>query len=326
MNVVPKLLLGATLGLAGTTLACVGQPVRGTFDRTLSVSGHARLYLTNGAGSVRIGAGSPSVVHIVGQISARSWLPGNLRQRVAALSQNPPIQQQRNLIRVGFQGFGAPGVRIDYVIELPSKSQVHIDDGSGNLSVNGMAGPVTATTGSGNIDLGQIQGDVQTSTGSGGIHLNAITGSVQANTGSGNVLLAAASGSVRVLSGSGNISVTSPGNTATLRSGSGEIRVAGASSDLRARTGSGTIDVAGSPAAGAYWELRTGTGNVALRVPAHAAFRFDAQARVGNIRYNLPLTVLDKGNHSLSAVVGGGTARVEAQTDTGNVVLNSSGP
>lgn len=324
MKTAQKLLLGAVLGLAGTAVACLGPPVHGSFDRTLNLSGSARLYLTNGSGSARISEGPAGQVRVQGQISVRTGDTADSRQRAAALSQNPPIRQEGNLIRVGLQPYGARGVSIDYVIELPPASEVHSVMGSGDLRADGLAGPIDATTGSGDIDLRQIRGDVHTTAGSGDIRMNGIMGSAQANAGSGDVVLETMNGAVRVTTGSGDITLASPADTASLRTGSGDIHISGASSDLHARTGSGTIEIKGSPSVGAYWEFRTGTGNVLLSVPTNAAFRFNARTDVGDIRSNLPVTVLDKGSHSLRAVVGKGSARVEVQAGTGNVTLQSS--
>jgi Toastrack DUF4097 len=324
MNTAQKLLLGACIGIAGTAVACLGPPARGNFSRTLELNGSARLYLTNGSGSVRISQGSPGQARVQGELTVWPFLSGNPRQRVAELSQNPPIRQEGRLIRIGLQPYASRGIRIDYVIELPPDSEVHSVIGSGDFHADGLAGPVQASTGSGNIALTQIQGDVQTTAGSGNIRMNGVNGSVQANAGSGNVTLEVVGGSVRAATGSGNITLASPANTASLQTGSGTIHVSGASSDLRARTGSGTIEISGSPSVGAYWEFRTGTGNVQLDVPANTAFRFYAQTSAGNIHSSVPLTVLDQSSHALRAVVGQGSARVEVQAGTGNVILQSS--
>ena len=54
MNAARKLLLATALILAGLATACIGPVARGSFDRTLTVTGPVHLYLTNGSGSARI--------------------------------------------------------------------------------------------------------------------------------------------------------------------------------------------------------------------------------------------------------------------------------
>jgi hypothetical protein len=326
MKPAKSLLLGATLLLAGLSVGCIGPVVRGNFDRTLTVSGPARLYLTNGSGSARIHAGPPGQIHIHGEFRVRGWLWGNPRRSAAELSQNPPIRQEGSLVHVGVSRFAAGDLNIDYTIEVPADTEVRATTGSGNLSIAGVGGPVTTTIGSGNADLREIQGDVRTTAGSGEVRIEAVQGSAEVTAGSGDIEMKSIGGRARVTAGSGDITLTSPGNAVTLRNGSGDIRVTGATSDLRIRTGSGTVTVAGSPSTGAYWELHAGSGDIRLAVPADASFRFNAESRMGDIQSHLPMTILEQSKRELRAVIGRGAARVEVQTGSGDIRLSSSQP
>lgn len=319
-------LLGATLLLAGLSVGCIGPVVHGNFDRTLTVSGPARLYLSNGSGSTRIHAGPPGHIHIHGEFRIRGWLWGNPRRTAAELSQNPPIRQEESLVHVGSSRFAGGKVSIDYTIEIPADTEVRANTGSGDLSVEGVAGPVTTHVGSGDVDFKEIQGDVRAITGSGDVRLAAVQGSAEVTAGSGDIEMKSIGGRVRVTAGSGDITVSSPGSAITIRTGSGDIRVTGASSDLRIQTGSGTVTIAGSPSTGAYWELHAASGDVRLAVPTDASFRFNAQSRMGDIQSRLPMTILEQSKRELRAVVGRGAARVEVQTGTGDIRLNSSQP
>lgn len=323
-NATGKLLLAAALLLLGCASACVGPAARGSFDRTLEVSGPVRLFLTNGSGWARIAAGPPGQVHIHAEFQVRAWLWENPSQRVTAITQNPPIHQQGGFVRIGFERLGSRAVSVDYTIEAPPDAQVRLQNGSGDLTVAGLAGPVEATTGSGNVTLQQISGDVRATAGSGDIHLGGIKGSAEITTGSGDVAITSVGGRVRVDTGSGDITLAGPGGAVAVRNGSGDIRVSGAAADLTIHSGSGDLAVSGSPAAGAYWELHTGSGTVGLSVPAGASFRFFAQTRRGDIGANLPMTVLERQSHQLRAVVGQGSARVEVETGSGDIRLNPS--
>jgi DUF4097 and DUF4098 domain-containing protein YvlB len=326
MTTARGVVLGATLALAGLASGCIGPTSRGSFERTLTVTGPTRLYLTNGSGSARISAGASGQVHVRGEFRVRTLPWENSARRAADLAQDPPIRQEGSLIHIGLERYRGGNVSVDYDIEVPPETEVRAIDGSGDLSIGEIAGPVNLTTGSGDLTVKQIQGDVHAVTGSGDIHVESIKGAVELTAGSGDVVLGGIGGVVRVNTGSGDITLTSPGDTVTLRNGSGDIRVTGASSDLRIRTGSGTVNVDGSPSTGAYWEIHAGTGDVSLRVPPTAAFRFYARTRMGDIRSSLPLTILERSKREIRAVVGEGSARVEVQTGTGDVRLNSSRP
>jgi hypothetical protein len=326
MNISRRILFGAVVLLAAVSIGCIGPVARGNFDRTLTVTGPASLYLSNGSGSTRIHAGAPGQIHIHGEFRVRGWLWGNPRRSAAELSQNPPIRQEGSLIHIGSPQFGAGAVSIDYTIEVPANTEVRVTTGSGDLNVGGIAGPVTATTGSGDVQMSEIQGDVNATAGSGDMRMEGIQGSADVTAGSGDVEMRSVGGRVRVKTGSGDITLTSPGNAVTIRNGSGDIRVTGASSDLRIHTGSGTVAVSGSPSSGSYWELHAASGDVTLTVPSNATFRFHAQTRMGDIRSHLPMTIVEQSRRELRAVIGQGAARVEVQTGSGDIRLDSSQP
>lgn len=326
MRTARKFLLVAAVALAAITAACIGPAAGGSFDRTLSVGQGIQLELVNGEGSARINAGVPGQVHIHGDFQLRPWFWGNARERAERITRNPPIEQDGSLIRVGFQGFRNGELNANYVIEVPPDTEVHTINGSGNVSVAGIAGPLTVVTGSGDVTANKIEGDFHATAGSGDIRGNGIKGEAEIRAGSGEVELGNVSGEVRVTTGSGDITLDAPGNTVSIRNGSGDIRVNGASNDLRIRTGSGDVTVGGSPSPGAYWELHSASGDVTLNVPSTAAFRFYATTRMGDIRSALPLTIEERGRHELRAVVGQGSARVEVQTSSGDIHLNSSRP
>jgi len=323
MNTARRMLLGAVVLLAGISVGCIGPVVHGNFDRTLTVTGPARLYLSNGSGSVRIHAGPPGQIHIHGEFRVRGWLWGNPRHSANELSQNPPILQEGSLIRVGAPEFHVGNVSIDYTIEVPADTEVRATAGSGRLAIAGVAGPVAATVGSGDVNLSEIQGNVRATAGSGEVRIEGVQGSAEITAGSGDVQLRSVGGRVRVTTGSGDITLSSPGNAVTLHNGSGDIRVTGAASDLRIHTGSGTVNVAGSPSTGAYWEFHSASGDIVINVPPNAGFHFNAQTRMGDIESRLPLTILERSRRELRAVLGQGTARVEVETASGDIRLNS---
>ncbi len=319
-----RLLLAAPLLFAALLAACIGPGARGSFDRTLTVSGPTQLYLTNGSGNIRIQAGAPGQVRVHGDFTVGNWPFANPRRRVAEIEQNPPIRQEGSLIRIGYPGYRSHNVGIDYVIEVPADTEVHASSGSGDCRVENVAGPVTVTSGSGNLHALGIQGDLHVTDGSGDVRVNEVKGSASVTDGSGEVVLHTIGGRVRVLNGSGDITLTDPAGPASLHTGSGNVRVSGASADLRVRDGSGDAIVSGSPASGAYWELHTGSGNVTLGVPADASFRLDATTHFGSIHSSIPLTIVQQDRHELHAVVGQGAARVGVETGSGDIRVHAS--
>ena len=314
----PALVLVALL--AAGAIGCTAGPAgSGTFEKTLSVNGPVRLELQTGAGKARITAGPAATVHIQGTFRLRGWSWENAQRRVAEATKSPPIEQDRNLIRVGFHG--PHDIEVDYTIEVPAETEMRATGGSSDLDVSGVRGPVTLTTGSGQITAEQITGDVHVTTGSGEVRLADIQGRAEISTGSGDLKLSRMRGEIRIGTGSGDIRIDQPGATVTAKTGSGDVHLAEASGDVRVRTGSGDVTVDGIPSSGAYWELQTSSGNVTLHVPPSASFRFHAHSKSNRIQCDVPLVVEEQSRHEWRARLGEGSARVEVQTTSGEIHL-----
>ncbi len=115
---------------------------------------------------------------------------------------------------------------IDIVIELPEGLHVTVLDGSGSLSISGVAG-VDVTDGSGSMSLSQIAGNVRVVDGSGSIDIHEVAGDVWLTDGSGSMDIEHVDGSVIVeTDGSGSMSIGSVAGDVTVKDdGSGSISV-----------------------------------------------------------------------------------------------------
>ena len=312
----------AGAALIGLASCMVGAGLPGTFDRSYKVDGPVRLELANSSGASVVSAGTAGEVRVHADFQVHSWSDGSAERQKAVLLANPPISQQGNVITVG--GLGSPSGRmiVNYTITVPASTQIHAIAGSGSVSVTGIEGPANLLAGSGKIVASDIAQDVQAIAGSGEIELSNIKGLVQATAGSGKVELTDVHGESRVQAGSGGLSITHPSDAVTASSGSGGIQITGAKADLRVHTGSGKVDVDGNPDSSAFWEFRSSSGSVTLRVPPTASFRLYARSNSGDIDAGIPITMEGTtGKHSLRARIGDGKARVEIETSSGNIAL-----
>jgi Toastrack DUF4097 len=323
MRTPTKVLLATTvLSLIGLGSCMMGAGVPGTFDRSYSVNGPVRLELTNGSGSSVVSAGTANEVHVHAEFRVHGWSDGSAERRKAELITNPPISPQGNVIIVGGFGPTSSNWTVNYTITVPANTQIHAMTGSGSMSVTGIEGPANLMTGSGSIVASDIAGDVQALAGSGKIEIAKIKGQVQATAGSGKIELTEIHGESRVQTGSGRLAIARPSDTVTARSGSGGIQITGAKADLRVRTGSGQVEVDGNPDVSTFWEFRSSSGSVTLRVPPTASFRLYAQSNSGDIDAAIPITMEGTaGKHSLRARIGDGKARVEIETSSGKIAL-----
>src|SRR5215470_6465142 len=111
----------------------------GSFDRTLNVSGNPDVEISTGSGSIEIRQGPAGRAEIHGRIRAGSdWfgLSRDATDVVRQIEANPPIEQNGNTIRVGFdRGFSERNVSISYQVVLPARASVRAHSGSGSQTV-----------------------------------------------------------------------------------------------------------------------------------------------------------------------------------------------
>ena len=278
--------------------------VEGRFDRTLTVSGVVHLDLTTGSGDITIKAGSSDQVVVHGTISSSGWFSSS-DSAVHQVESNPPIQQNGNDIRIGYN---LPEdvkrhVSISYEVTVPSDVAVRAHSGSGNVNVEGVRGEVQAQTGSGDIRLRDLGSRGHAETGSGGIRAQDVAAPFYAHTGSGDIDAA--------LTGSGDVDI---------QSGSGSVQLRGVKGGLRARTGSGNIGADGNVTG--PWQLHTGSGNIRMALGSGGGFNLAVHASSGSIHSDLPITVQGSlGKHELKGTVRGGGPEVEVSTGSGDVEI-----
>ncbi len=313
----------ATLSLAFAALcfngACTidGRTYRGTFEKTLTVSGTVRLELQNGSGEVTITSGPAGAVRIRGEYLARPPFLTGLETRVRNLEENPPIAQSGSTIRIGFERQRLRNIRIKYVIETPPDTELRAETGSGEIHVSGISGRAHLRTGSGDVMASRIGAMTEVSTGSGDIHVSDIRGEARTSTGSGGIRMERITGDVRAGTGSGDIRIEGEGHISA-RTGSGGIQIDGATRDVRLDTGSGECEIRGNPQSGAFWEIETSSGDISIDVPSDASFRLLARSR-SRIHTQLELTIEEQSKRELRARAGSGAARIEARASSGSV-------
>lgn len=180
---------------------------------------------------------------------------------------------------------------------------------------------ITGRSGSADITVDGVADRLDASTGSGQVRAQRCTGATDVRTGSGDVRLGSVLGRLRVRTGSGEVEVISLENTAgtrsgaaTVQTGSGDVRLGAVTYDMSARTGSGDLTVVDASAGGL--ELTTGSGQ--LRVGIHPGVRaeLDVSSGSGHARSDLP--------------VGGPPAegdvplRVRARTGSGDALVTAA--
>jgi hypothetical protein len=322
------ILVATILAMAAGTMAA--RPARaaaeGHFDRTLKVTGPVDLNVETGSGSISMRTGSSDSVQIHATIRGNDgWhlSDKDLDERVHAIEAHPPIEQDGNTIRIGrFDDHEMTrNISISYELVVPAATKSRTATGSGSQSLDGVGGPVEATSGSGSLQISNVGAEVTAHTGSGSIELRSIKGSARTSTGSGSVRALGIAGGLKASTGSGSVKLeqTAAGDV-EVETGSGSIEMSGVKGSASATTGSGSITAEGEPSG--RWRLHTASGSVRVHVPDQAGYEIDAHTNSGRIESNLPITVQGTiSPRELHGKVRGGGAVLDLSTSSGNVYI-----
>jgi len=292
-------IVAGVIALTAWATGVSGAEERGSFERSLEVTGRVELDVRTGSGNISVKTGGDGVVRIHGKITARK---AGAAAKIGRLEANPPIEQNGNVISIGEIDDRdlRRNVSISYEIVVPANTKLVAKSGSGSQSIGDIAGPVEASSGSGSLQIGSIGGNVTASTGSGSIRVEAVTGALRAETGSGSVVLEETAGDVEV------------------ETGSGSVRVHGVRGALEVSTGSGAIEAEGDLAAD--WRLHASSGGIRVRIPSDAAFELRARTSSGHIDSNHPVTVVGKlSRKEMRGTVRGGGHLLELKTSSGSI-------
>lgn len=122
-------------------------------------------------------------------------------------------------------------------VTLPERLSLDVQDGSGSLSVHGVAGDITVNDGSGSIKMTQVGGNVSIEDGSGSISAGDVGGNLSVVDGSGSLSVTGAAGDVTIDDGSGGITVSGVGKDLTiLEAGSGSLNIMDVTGEIDTET------------------------------------------------------------------------------------------
>jgi DUF4097 and DUF4098 domain-containing protein YvlB len=133
-------------------------------------------------------------------------------------------------------------------------------------------------------------------------------------------------GDIMVRSSNGRIEVAGGRGKLDLRTSNGGIEIEAQDAVVSAETSNGNVSFAGSLVKGSH-SLETSNGGIALRLPAAAAFRFDARTSNGSVTNRFPAlqpTSGKTGSRKLGGVVGQAEASgvdVKLETSNGKIAI-----
>jgi len=274
-----------------------GESYSETVEERFTFSATPKLRVRNVSGETSItAAGAPGEIRVV----ARKRVSASSEDRAKRLLQNLEVRMEKRgeelLVephlyeqeRGWLDLFRGKRFRVDFEITVPSECAVEAQTVSGEMSIEGVRGPLEIQTVSGDVRLEDVQGPARLKSVSGDIECRRYVGHLEGNAVSGDVTIAAA----------------------RLRS-------------TLLHTVSGDIQIEGQLDPRKEHRFKTISGDVELAL-AEPDVTIEYRTASGDLESELQGRVVHRGRKEFSIVLGGGKGSVGVKTVSGDLTVRGT--
>lgn len=230
--------------------------------------------------------------------------------KVRARTENGAIRFTSNGTRATLEPASGRGCNDGHFeITVPVGAHVSARSWSGSVSVRGVRGDLDTRTQSADVDI-RDAGRIDVESLSGDVTIQGVTGESTINTVSGDIQLGGARGDLEIETVSGDVDLRDV-----------------VTKQIRIHTTSGDVSFAGAILSDGRYEYNTHSGEVRLALPADVGAQLTIGTFSGGIESDFPITLKadSHDNKRLSFTLGQGTARIIAETFSGDITLTSNG-
>jgi DUF4097 and DUF4098 domain-containing protein YvlB len=321
-NIMIKIRFGSTLVAGLVAASLVGaQDNEERISQSFDVGEHGEFSLSNISGDIRVEgtSGSRIVLEAVKRLHGRadSGLLNQVQVDVSHIGNRVRIETRYPRDRDGERNrrdgrrhdHGHGGVSVDYRVQVPKGTKVEVGSVSGDVQVDGVHGET---------GVNSVSGDVRVSDAANLVRAKSVSGDVvvERARSENNLDIASVSGEVTV------IDVRAEG--LDVGSVSGDVRM----DDMWCEEGkfdsvSGDLRYSGSIATAGRYEFKSHSGDVVITIGDDVGFELEARTFSGDIESEFEMRVSSevRRRRNMSAVVGDGSAIIEATTFSGDVSL-----
>ncbi|HEX9484221.1 MAG TPA: DUF4097 family beta strand repeat-containing protein [Gemmatimonadaceae bacterium] len=232
--------------------------------------------------------------------------------RVHARTENGAIRFSSSGTRATLEpasGRGCSDGQFD--VTVPAGARVIAGTWSGSVTVRNVHGEIDVHSQSGDVDVRDAGDRLDVETLSGGVSVSGVRGESNIHTISGDLTLSGARGNVVVETVSGDLDLRDV-----------------IAKQVRTHTTSGEVTFQGPIIEGGRYEFNTHSGGIGLDLPPDIGAELSIATFSGGIESDFPIT-LTMGTHGIGAArakrltftVGRGTARIVAETFSGDITL-----
>lgn len=255
------------------------------WSKTYQISARADLHVTTDDGDVKIVAADQK--QIDAKVTTVGYKLGPNNVRVEESQNGDHVSLTVKLPHMNWSFWGSRHRSIHVELRVPRDLDLDVKTGDGNVTADPVAGHIRFDTGDGNITASGLKGDIYMHSGDGHIEAANLDGSLRAD------------------------------------SGDGHIKVRGRFDALDVNTGDGSIeaDAASGSHIASSWSIKTGDGNINLRVSDDLHADINANTGDGSITLDVPTTVSGTLSHSVHGKLNGGGGELRITSGDGSIHL-----
>lgn len=259
------------------------------------------------------GGGIVELSLISGEIIVRQWARPEVQVRASLERGRIHAELTSSRVSLTVRSGRYRGGEGRFELQVPVGTRVFARGTSADIRISGVKAAVEARSTSGDIVVDGAADRISMESVSGDIVGRSLAGTVSASAVSGDVELDTVTGDCSSSTVSGDITLT---------------RVV--SRDVRVETVSGEVQYEGSIDKTGRYEFQTHSGNIAFGIPDGAGASLSLETFSGEIDSDFPVTIQPRalgtsgrrrGTQRLDTTVGGGGARIIAETFSGNITI-----
>lgn len=249
-----------------------------------------------------------------GDIVVTAWDRDEIRIHATSESRSVRLDATSSRVTLDLAG-GYGGGDSRFEVTVPIGVRVVARAQSGDIAISGTDGEVDARSQSGDVKVEGVGSRLDIGTLSGDIEAHNVNGDVQIKSVSGDIRLSDFRGDFEGESVSGSIE---------LHNAAGRY--------VRSHTTSGDLTYEGSIDPSGRYELSAHSGDIRLSVPSNTSAQLSVSTWSGALESDFPIT-LRPGEHGIGSGqskrltfdIGGGAARISAETFSGDITISSRG-
>ena len=279
--------------MLSTLLVVTSLALQANTDTTFAVRPDARLNVRTMGGDITIRTWNRAAVRIQAEHGSRDRLV---------------VENTGAMVNVRSRSERGPGGIVDYQITVPATMNLDLAGQHSEITVEGTRADVNANTLNGDV---RVQGGRQVSARSvqGQVVVTGARGRVQANSVSDDIRISDVEGEITAEAVSGDVTLS--------RIQSSQVNVSTVSGDLFY---DGTIRERGA------YRFATHSGDVVAAIPAGSSATVTVATVNGELDSSFPVRVSDaRRGRRFSFALGGGSARLEMESFSGDIRLRRSG-